>query len=465
VTELYALTAEETVRRVKAKEVSAVEIARAALARLDTVNPAINAVVAHKPEEVLADAARVDAAIARGEDPGLLAGVPVTIKVNTDQKGFANTNGLRLQKDQIAQEDNPVVANFRRAGAVILGRTNTPAFSLRWFTDNSLHGATKNPRDPSLTPGGSSGGAGAATAAGIGAIGHGTDIAGSIRYPAYANGIHGLRPTVGRIAAWNASGAERSIGAQMMAVAGPLARTIGDVRLGLAAMSARDARDPWWVPAPLEGPPAPRRAALCVNPDGLDVVPEVEAALRGAARKLAEAGWTVEEVATPPIRPAALIDEMLWIADPYAAPFAAAAKEGDPGANAVLAAMRSVWKTEDVTLADFTAALARRNTLVRAWMQFLEGYPVALLPVSATLPFRDGADLEGAEAFARLCEAQLVQIGLPALGLPALTVTTGLVGRAPVGVQVVASKFREDLTLAAGEIIAEGSPAATVVTP
>ena len=134
--------------------------------------------------------------------------------------------------------NNPVVDNLRKAGAVILGRTNWPAFSYRWFTTNLIHGDTKNPRDAGITPGGSSGGAGAAVAAGIGHIAHGTDIAGSIRYPAYACGVHGLRPTIGRIAAFNAALPERPIGPQITAVSGPLARTIGDLRIALAAMSA-----------------------------------------------------------------------------------------------------------------------------------------------------------------------------------------------------------------------------------
>ena len=125
----------------------------------------------------------IDAAIARGEDAGPLAGVPVTVKVNIDQQGFATTNGLKLQRDVIAKTNSPVIDNLRKAGAVILGRTNCPAFSYRWFTTNLIHGDTKNPRDPGITPGGSSGGAGAAVAAGIGHIAHGTDIAGSIRYP------------------------------------------------------------------------------------------------------------------------------------------------------------------------------------------------------------------------------------------------------------------------------------------
>ena len=186
--------------------------------------------------------------------PGPLGGVPVTVKVNIDQEGFATTNGLKLQRDAIAKSNNPVIDNLRKSGAVILGRTNCPAFSYRWFTTNLIHGDTKNPRDPGITPGGSSGGAGAAVAAGIGHIAHGTDIAGSIRYPAYACGVHGLRPTMGRIAAFNAALPERPIGPQISAVSGPLARTIGDIRIALAAMSAQG------LPRSLVGAGAARRA-------------------------------------------------------------------------------------------------------------------------------------------------------------------------------------------------------------
>src|SRR5690349_4733735 len=271
-TDLWRLPAADLAALIRSKKVSAKEAALDALARLDAVNPKINAVIDHRPEDTLKQAASVDAAIARGEDVGPLAGVPVTIKVNVDQEGFATTNGLTLQRDVIAKSNSPVVDNLRKAGAVLLGRTNCPAFSYRWFTTNLIHGDTRNPRDPGITPGGSSGGAGAAVAAGIGAIAHGTDIAGSIRYPAYVCGVHGLRPTLGRVAAFNPGLPERAIGAQIEAVSGPLARTIKDLRISLAAMSARDPRDPWWMPAPLEGPSMPKRAALCLNPDGLDPV-------------------------------------------------------------------------------------------------------------------------------------------------------------------------------------------------
>jgi amidase len=459
---LWRLSAQELAGLIRSKKVSAKEAAVSALARLDAVNPAINAVVDHRPDDVLAQAAAIDAAIARNEDVGALAGVPVTIKVNIDQAGFATTNGLKLQRDVIARTNSPVVDNLRKAGAVILGRTNCPAFSYRWFTTNLIHGDTKNPRDPGITPGGSSGGAGAAVAAGIGHIAHGTDIAGSIRYPAYACGVHGLRPTVGRVAAFNASLPERPIGPQISAVSGPLARTIGDLRIALAAMSAPDMRDPWWIPAPLEGPAMPKRAALCLQPDGLEPVAEVKAAVADAAKRLQRAGWVVEEIATtPPLREAAELQTRLWLGDGYEAQLEAAEREGDPGALACLRGNRAkVFPFDATTL---SKVLTRRATLAREWLQFFETYSVLLMPVSGELPFPDGLDMRDDASFARVWRAQLAQIAIPFMGLPALTVSTGLVGRVPVGVQVVSGRFREDLCLLAGEAIeAGGTPSAPV---
>jgi amidase len=459
--DLWRLSAKDLAALIRSKKVSAKEAAASALARLDAVNPSINAVVDHRPADVLAQAASIDAAIARNEDVGPLAGVPVTVKANIDQQGFATTNGLTLQRDVIAATNSPPVDNLRKAGAVILGRTNCPAFSYRWFTTNLIHGDTRNPRDPSITPGGSSGGAGAAVAAGIGHIAHGTDIAGSIRYPAYACGVHGIRPTVGRIPAFNASLPERAIGAQISAVSGPLARSIGDLRIALAAMSGRDARDPWWVPAPLEGPLMPKRAALCLQPDGLETVAEVKAAVVDAGKRLERAGWVVEEIATPPLREAADLQTKLWLGDGYEAQLDAAEREGDPGALACLRGNRA--KVVPFDVAAFSKALTRRATLAREWLLFLETYSVVLMPVSAELPFPDGLDMRDDASFARVWRAQLPQIAIPFLGLPGLTVSTGLVGRVPVGVQVVSTRFREDLCLLAGEAIeAGGTPSAPV---
>ena len=462
--DLWRLSAIELAALVRSKKVSAKEAVAAALARLDAVNPKINAVVDHRPDDVLKEASRVDTAVARGEDVGPLAGVPVTVKVNIDQEGFATTNGLKLQAGAIAKSNSPVIDNLRKAGAVILGRTNCPAFSYRWFTTNLIHGDTKNPRDSGLTPGGSSGGAGAAVAAGIGHIAHGTDIAGSIRYPAYACGVHGLRPTVGRIAAFNAALPERTIGPQISAVSGPLARTIADLRIALAAMSSKDVRDPWWVPAPLEGPPVQKRAALCLNPDGLDPVPEVKAAVADAGKRLARAGWTVEEISnTPPLREAADWQTKLWLGDGYEAQLEAAEKEGDPGALACLRGNRANVFPFDQ--AAFSKALTRRATLTREWLQFFESYAVLLMPASGELPFPDNLDRKDDASFARVWRAQLPQIAIPFMGLPGLTVSTGLVGKIPVGVQVVSGRYREDLCLAAGEAIEAGGAPPSPIDP
>ena len=463
-TELYSLSATDIATRVAARTLSAREVVDAALARMDAVNPAINAVIKPLHEEARAAAAALDAALARGEQPGLLAGVPITIKVNTDQAGHETTNGLTIQKDHIAEADNPVVANLRRAGAIIIGRTNTPAFSLRWFTSNNLHGHTKNPWDAAITPGGSSGGAAAATAAGIGAIGHGTDIGGSVRYPAYACGIHGLRPSLGRIPAWNSSLPERDIGAQLMATSGPLARSIADLRLGFEAMAAPDLRDPWYVPAPLIGPEAPKRAALCIRPEGMPVVAEVEAALRDAARRLQDAGYTVVEVDTlPPLREPARLQAQLWLASLPRGGMAMAEREGEAVSLAIYQHMSRLCPQADLN--GYQDALTARAGFLREWMLFFQKYPVVLCPVSGELPFPDQLDAQGFEAFQRVLEAQLTQVGLPLMGLPGLAVSTGLVGRTPVGVQLLGARYREDLLLAAGEEIAARGMPATPVDP
>jgi amidase len=458
--DIWQCSATRLARLVREREISAVDATRAALARLEVVNPALGAVVDHRPKDALDRAAQIDAAVARGEDPGPLAGVPVTVKVNVDQVGFATTNGARLQRDLVATENSPVVDNLLRAGAVIIGRTNTPALSYRWFTGNRLHGTTVNPRNPALTPGGSSGGAGAAVAAGIGHVAHGTDVAGSIRYPAYACGVHGLRPGLGRVAAFNPSSPERRIGYQLMSVSGPLARHVADLRLAFAVMTWPDPRDPWWTPAPLAGPPVPRRVALCVRPDGLDTQPEVERALRDAAARLVDDGWVIEELdALPPLRELCRDQIALWMGDGYPGYLEAAEQEGDEGALVALRGQAAV-AAEVATSEDLSAVLTRRATMARRWRVFLAEYPVVLLPACAELPFPADLDLAGPEAYARVWEAQIPMVAPPFVGLPGLVVSTGVTrgpyGPTPIGVQVLADRFREDLCLDAAEAIERG---------
>lgn len=448
-TDLFRYSASQIARAVRDRTVSAVEVTQAHINRMDQVNSAINAVVQDCRDEAIATAKEVDSQIARGEDPGPMVGVPFTTKVNVDQAGFATTNGLTLQKDMVASQDSPIVSNIRKAGGVVIGRTNTPAFSLRWFTNCNLHGETLNPRNREITPGGSSGGAAAAVAAGICAVGHGTDIAGSVRYPAYACGLHGLRPTLGRVPTFNATTGDRFIGAQIMAVSGPIARTMDDIELALHAMSSASVLDPWHVPAPLQSAPFRKRAALTIEPDGMSVASEVKSALTRSALALEAAGWEVEEVSCPAIRAAAEINACLWMAETKYAAADMIEREADPDASFVFDIM--CREAGPVDLDAVMGALRRRAELVREWESFLKDYPVLICPVSGELPFEQQLDVKSEADFLRVYEAQLTQRGLPAIGVPAMSVATGSVDGKPVGAQLVAARYREDVLITAGK--------------
>lgn len=463
---LWRWPAHRLAAAIRAGAVSAREATLSALERVQAVNPALNAIVDPMPEEALAAADAADAARCRGDALGPLHGVPVTVKVNVDLRGHATTNGVVAFRDVVATEDSPVVANLRRAGAVIIGRTNTPAFSLRWFTDNDLHGRTLNPWSRAHTPGGSSGGASSAVAAGMGAIAHGNDLAGSVRYPAYCTGVLGLRPSFGRVPAFLPSAsAERPLSMQLMSVQGPLARNVADLRLGLAAMSDGDPRDPWWVPAPLSGPalPRPLRVAMSVNCAGAPADPAVVAAVRQAGAWLADAGYVVEEVEPPDMAEA----QRLWnlIANDEARRFIWPAIEqfGDDRVRRAFG-----WMLDASPELDHSAhlqAFARRSTLIRAWQLFLTRYPLVLGPLSGEPPFAWGRDIDSADSMARVLRAQESQFALPLLGLPGVSVPTGMAGAVPMGVQLTAPRFREDLLFDAAEVIEARCPAMTPIDP
>ena len=263
--EFWRWQAWELAHAIRTRRISAREAVASCLDRLDQVNPRVNAVVDLMADEALEAADHADRAVMDGEEIGPLHGVPVTYKINMDYAGRATTNGIVAFKDHVAKFDNPAIANWRKAGAIGIGRTNVPPFSARFFTSNALHGRTINPWNPKVTPGGSTGGGAVAVAVGMGPLAHGSDRAGSIRYPAYACGIFGLRPTIGRIPLHNASAPEEpSLTSQITHSQGPLARTVRDLRLGFETMATGDVRDPWWMPGLPESSPSPRpcRVAL-----------------------------------------------------------------------------------------------------------------------------------------------------------------------------------------------------------
>ena len=460
---------------VRSRALSAVEVTRAALDRLAAVNPRVCAVTRVTEKDALDTAAKVDAEIARGRDPGPLAGVPITIKQNVDQTGCATDNGVVAWRELIATDDSPVVRNLKAAGAVILGRTNTPAFSLRWDTDNALHGATYNPFDRARVPGGSSGGASAALASGIGAIAHGNDLGGSVRYPAYCCGLVGLRPTFGRIAAFNPTApAERPYLTGLMSVQGPLARSVDDLELALAAMSRPDARDPWWTAAPLASSrdvlPASLRVAVLDAPDdfgGAAIDPAVSDAVRTAADWLADAGFVVERVRNPGFGGAAEWWRQVLAHELRVFMRALIEKEGDDGGR------RSIgYLMEDrppLAGEDYARKLPERTRLMREWSLFLERYPLVLSPASLEPPLErshdTGVGAAGKSRYTRVLDAMAPQTAVPALGLPAISAPTGLASGMPMGVQLMAARFREDLCFAAARAIELRAPRIVPIDP
>lgn len=457
--ELWQYDATDLARLIRTGQASARQAVDAVLGRLHKVNPRINAVVRVLEQEARAEAETADAAQARGHALPPLHGVPVTTKINVDQAGLPTDNGVVALKDLVAPEDSPVVANLKRAGAIIIGRTNAPAFSMRIFSDNALHGRTLNPLDPSVTPGGSSGGAGAATATGVGCIAHGNDIGGSVRIPAYCNGVVGLRTGFGRIPSFNPTGvaAGRPIGAILMAVQGPHTRTVRDARLALEVMASGDRRDWRWNDVPMQGPPPARPIKVAIVPEvpGGSSHPAQVAAVRQAGRHLQGAGYVVEEVLPPDIERGIELWHQICVTDVLGGMWPTMEKVGDPDAIAAMKAWLEVKKPVD--LATYVAALTEREALLFRWMTFLQQYPLIVLPTLCDLPPKQGADTTTAGQRGVL-ESMRSALLAPLLGLPGLAVPVGSHGRLRTGVQIMAMRNREDLCLDAGEVIeaAEG---------
>ncbi len=459
--ELWRWDAVALARAIREREVSAREAVDSCLARLAATNPIVNAVNDVHADAARSEADRADGAVRRGEGLGPLHGVPVTIKDIVDQAGRATVNGVAAFKSRIAREDGAVVVNWRKAGAIIVGRTNTPAFSSRWDTDNAVFGRTWNPWTRTRTAGGSSGGAAAALAVGIGALAHGSDLGGSIRYPAYCCGVAGLRPTMGRVPRYNGSDApERPLFADMIAVNGVLARNVADLRLGLATISAGDPRDPIWVPAPLDGPPLARpiKVALVTESPGLFVHPAVADAVRQAGAALADAGYAVVEVQPPSIAAAADLRARLSAADLRNRVFAFMRQYADPD----MIAHVQLFLDATPAFADQSAyqdALAAVMAQRQAWDTFLAEYPLIVGPNSGDLPVAIGFETRDLGAMRHLLAAQALMTAVNLLGLPSVAVPTGMVPAPdapkglPVGVQIIGQRYREDIALDAAAAV------------
>jgi len=452
---IWQWSALETAAAIRAGAVSSVEVAGAHIERMRKVNPKLNAVVVDLSEQALRAAEAADKAQAKGTELGLLHGVPITIKENVDYEGRPNPNGVPAQMNIIAPSDAPVVRNLKKAGAIVLGLTNTPEFSFRGFTDNPLHGLTLNPWDPEITCGGSSGGAGAAVAAGIGTIAHGNDIGGSLRWPAHCNGVATIKPTQGRVPAYNQSAAaERPMLSHLMSAQGPLARSVGDVRLALEVMSQRDPRDPWWVPAPLTGPKpkGPIKVALAKLPGDMDVDPSVRAALRQSADHLERSGYRVSEVEVPDINAVwqtwcdIITNEVVVMQE--AAMMAVTSEDFHTAWNGMKA------KANTLDLQGWMRETAARNAHIRAWQLFFEDYPVVLAPATVKPTPGPREDTISPERVREIFWNDIRYISaINVLGLPSAVVPAALHKGWPIGVQLIAGRYREDLALDAAAAI------------
>lgn len=464
---LWRWSATRLAHAIARAEISAREAVQSCLDRIDAVNPIVNALVEVSHAEAIKAADDADRVRRSGQLLGPLHGVPVAIKVNSDQAGHATTNGVVAWANSIAETDSPHVANLRRAGAIFVGRSNTPAFSYRWFTTNDLHGRTLNPWDPARTPGGSSGGASAAAASGMVPIAHGNDIGGSVRYPAYACGLVGLRPTAGSVAGlYGPPNVDPMLSVQSMLVQGPLARSVADIRLAHRAMQGYDPRDPIHVPgAPKADSPArPLRVALLRTVGGIEPAPAVAAALDQTALWLEAAGYVIEPVEL------GLLDEAyrLWYLlclEEFRQIMPLVAQVGDEGMQKAAAnyyAVAAEWWGTQPSLGDYINGYARRGTLIRQLGEFMQRYPLVLLPVSAEQAFEQDADITSVDSMRRVMAAQASMMAVPVLGFPAAAVPTGVAAKLPVGVQLLGRRFDEESILGAAAVI---EARAGIVTP
>ena len=452
--DLWSRSAVDLAAMIRAREVSCVEVTESVLARIAAQNPRINAIVFECSDDALRAAERKDRELEGGAAPGPLHGVPVTIKENIDVAGQATTNGLPAFADLIAPDHSPVVRNLLDAGAVIVGRTNTPELSMRGTTDNPLRGRTLNPWDDEASPGGSSGGAGAAAAIGFGPIHQGSDIGGSLRFPASACGVATVKPTFGRIPAFNPSAtAERGLLAQLISVQGAICREVRDVRLATRVLAGGDPRDPWWMPVPFDGPrlDPPVRVAVTSEAHGYPIHPRILAGIDRAADVLSDAGYAVERVATPSImKPArAWFDVLVSEIAHYLGPVAR--EHGTETIQTIFEHYRRIGKPVDA--AGYRQGIADRTALLREWSVFLDRYPLVLCPFLMRSMYPWDYDAQGFEQVRDQFASAIYSTGVNYLSLPAGVVPIGFADERPAAVQIVGRRFREDLILDAMEAI------------
>ncbi|MFB7981072.1 amidase [Streptomyces vinaceus] len=466
--DLWRMSAAAQAEAVRRGEVSAVELVDSHLERIAEVNPRVNAVTQLMAEKARAAAARTDRLRAAGAAPGPLAGVPFTVKETTPVEGVPTTFGVPRFRDLVAPADAPPVARLRAAGAVPIGHANVPTLILAGMhTRSELFGDTVNPWDPGRTPGGSSGGDAVAVATGMAALGLGNDSGGSVRIPAQFCGVAGLKPSTGRFPADHRVLGPDDPGpaSQMLVTDGPLARSVGDLRLAYEVLAGTDPRDPRALPVPLYGKPLPGpvKVAVVADPGGQGVHPAVAAAVAAAADALRDAGYDVREVADVPRMAEALDAYGRITVTEFAPSWPVVRTLLGPGGDRYIA--RAMERTPPASAGELVRLMGTWLGIRRSWAQFLDEYPLLLGPVFTEPPVepglesRDGAARDRVAAGMRLCTVTSF------VGVPAVAVPTGLADGLPCGVQLVGRAFREDLCLDAAQAVEDRLGVLTPVDP
>lgn len=443
---------------IRDRQLSPVEVVEAVVRRIEAVNSPLNAYVFVHAEEARAQARAAEAAVLRGDEVGPLHGVPVSIKDNIPDAGQPLTNGSRLLRNNVARESAPIPARIRAAGGIIVGRTNTPEFAWRGSTDNRLFGETLNPWDLGRTAGGSSGGAGAAVAAGLAPLAIGTDGAGSIRIPASFCGIVGHKPSFGRVPFFPSPGAN-----ELAAHAGPMTRTVRDAALLLDVIAGPDERDRFSLPATderyresVEGGVRGWRAAWSPDLGHIPVAPEILGIAEAAAHAFADLGAAVEAPDLGLPDPSPILDVL------YPSVQAAAHAlrppeehaEMDPGLVAI------AKRGAQLSAVDVGRAMAARSAYWDAMRRVMERFDILLTPTIAVPPFERG--IVGPE---QVNGTPVVHLGWTLAypfnytGQPAVTVPCGFTASGlPVGLQIVGRRHADGAVLRAAAAFEAARP-------
>jgi amidase len=432
----------ELAARIRSREVSSEEVVLAHLDRIEAVNPVLNAVV-RLNERALEQARAADRALAAEDSVGPLHGVPITIKDSHDVAGIVSTAGTRGRAAYVPEKSATAVARLQEAGAIVIGRTNTPELTLSFDTVNDVFGYTWNPYDPSRTPGGSSGGASAIIAASGSPLDLGTDTGGSIRLPSHFCGIAGIKPTSGRVPR---TGHIISFDGlhQSLTQIGPMARTVDDLALVLPLIAGPDGVDPHIVPLPLGDPAAVdlSRLRVAYHLDNGVATPtaEIMATVRKAAGALESAAVELTEAVPPGLLEFHTSSDGLWMGDggSWARRILDAAGTTEIGEEMA----KDFSLATEISSSELTHLLELRDRFRSEALGFWERHDVLLCPVNAYAALEQGEWWDNIPAFSYTYLYN--ELGWPGAVVRCGTTATGL----PIGVQVLAAPWREDLCLA-----------------